>query len=144
MSEQQSQKVAAPKSVLAVSAVLLIMLIASMFVLRSNDLNISFKTRPSISTSEMVGLNLQLTQSTNPQERAKSAQRLSEIAVQQLDTKVTSNVGDSPKVIEERLKHAVANEVDPQARASIAAALAKIQNRQMVESSLNPLTQRFK
>jgi hypothetical protein len=80
----------------------------------------------------------------NPQERAQSAQRLSEIAVQQLDSKASATAGDSPIVIEERLKYAVANETDPQARAAIAAALAKLQKRQLVESSLNPLTQRFK
>jgi len=142
MQEQQIPKVTVPTSVLAVSAVLLIMLIASMLVLRSNDLSLSFQTKAPISKSEMVGLNLQLTQSTNPQERAQSAQRLGEIAVQQLDSKESGT--DSPTVIEERLKYAVANEADPQTRATIAAALAKIQNRQTVESSLNPLTKRFK
>lgn len=142
MQEQQTPKVAVPTSVLAVSAVLLIMLIASMLVLRSNDLSLSFQTRAPISKSEMVGLNLQLTQSTSPQERAQSAQLLGEIAVQQLDNKEPGI--DSPTVIEERLKYAVANEADPQTRATIAAALAKVQNRQMVESSLNPLTKRFK
>lgn len=144
MPEQQIPKVAVPQSVLAVSAVLLIMLIVSLIVLRGNDLHINSPSRTPINASEMVGLNLQLTQSKNPQERAQSAQRLSEIAVQQLDTKATTTAGDSPIVIEERLKYAVANETDPQARASIAAALAKLQKRQLVESSLNPLTQRFK
>ncbi|MFA7339999.1 MAG: hypothetical protein WC028_24690 [Candidatus Obscuribacterales bacterium] len=144
MPEQQIPKVAVPQSVLAVSAVLLIMLIVSLIVLRGNDLHINSPSRTPINASEMVGLNLQLTQSKNPQERAQSAQRLSEIAVQQLDTKATATAGDSPIVIEERLKYAVANETDPQARASIAAALAKLQKRQLVESSLNPLTQRFK
>ena len=144
MPEQPNPKVAVPQSVLAVSAVLLIMLIVSLLIVRGNDLHINPQVRPSINASEMVGLNLLLTQSNNPQERAQSAQRLSEIAVQQLDSKVTATAGDTPMVIEERLKQAVANEADPQARASIAAALAKIQNRQLLESSLNPLTQRFK
>lgn len=142
MQKQQTPKVAVPTSVLAVSAVLLLMLIASMLVLRSNDLSLNFQTTAPISKSEMVGLNLQLTQSTSPQERAQSAQRLGEIAVQQLDSKEPGI--DSPTVIEERLKYAVANETDPQTRAAITAALAKVQNRQMVESSLNPLTKRFK
>ncbi len=144
MPEQQNPKVAVPQSLLAVSAVLLIMLVVSLLVLRGNDLHINSQGQTPINASEMVGLNLQLTQSSNPQERAQSAQRLSEIAVQQLNSKATSTAGDSPIVIEERLKYAVANETDPQARAAITAALAKIQKRQQVESSLNPLTQRFK
>ncbi|CAN5451506.1 hypothetical protein BH11CYA1_BH11CYA1_36680 [soil metagenome] len=143
-SAQGAAKVAAPQRVLIVSAALLLALIVSLLVLRGNVLNITNQVHPAISTSEMVGLNIKLTQSANPQERAQSAQRLSEIAVQQLDTKASSTTGDSPTVIEERLKYAVANEVDPQVRASITAALSKIQNRQLVESSLNPLTQRFK
>ena len=144
MPEQQNPKLTVPKSVLAVSAVLLTMLIVSLLVLPGNNLHSNSQGQAPINASEMVSLNLQLTQSSNPQERAQSAQRLSEIAVQQLAGKATSTTGDSPIAIEERLKHAVANETDPQARASITAALAKIQKRQLVESSLNPLTQRFK
>ena len=144
MPEQNKAKATVPQNVLVISAALLLAVIASLLVLRGTDLNITNQARPAISTGELVGLNLKLTQSANPQERAQSAQRLSDIAVQQLDSKVRSTTGDSPAVIEERLKYAVANEVDPQVRASITAALSKIQNRQLVESSLNPLTQRFK
>ncbi len=101
--------------------------------------------RNTVNTAEVARLNLQLSNSSDPVERGRSAQRLGVIATRQLEIGVTTtSPGTSPADIQENLNRALLAETDASARASMVSALTHIRNHEMIQSSLSPLNLRFK
>jgi len=129
---------------LVVTAAALALVVVCLFNLPFGRHQQSVPTVP-INTSEIAQLNLQLNNSSDPVTRANSALRLSVIATRQIENGVTTtSSGTSPDAIQKRLNRALAAETDANARETITSAIAQIRNHEIMQGSLNPLTQRFK